>query len=88
VLGDGYELWKPLTDMHIHLNVSNKKYKFLYKRRHKQIINWYENFSKNFNRVLDDIENRNPSIWTKRERKIIFNHYQRSCTFVLKQTHE
>jgi hypothetical protein len=74
----GPQLWKPLTDMQISLDVDNKQLKENVKKRQIALKKWYDNFAINFNRVLDEIEERNPHVWTKPERKTIFNRYLKS----------
>jgi 3'-phosphoadenosine 5'-phosphosulfate sulfotransferase (PAPS reductase)/FAD synthetase len=78
-----FALWKPLTDMNIHLKIENKEYQSLYKKRNKQLVEWYTNFENNFSRVLDEIEGRNLGVWTKKERKIVFLKYKKAKKYYL-----
>lgn len=71
------KMWKPLADLGISLNIDDKKILSKFNRRKKEVIKWYENFDKNFNNVLNEIEKRNPKCWTKNERRWIFNKYKK-----------
>jgi hypothetical protein len=78
VMGKNIELWKPLTDINVYLDIDNRDYKNLYQKRHNELVKWYKNFEKNFNNVLNDIEHRNPDVWNKEERKLVFKKYEKS----------
>jgi hypothetical protein len=85
VLSKPYELWKPLTDMNVKLRINNSEYIRKYNKRHVKIINWYRNFDTNFKNVLNEIEKRNPGVWTRSEKLSIFNKYKKSQQFYLKR---
>lgn len=70
-----YEMWKPLADLRISLDIDDKLSLKKFKIRQANLKKWYKNFSKNFNHVLDEIELRNPKCWNKSERKWILNKY-------------
>ena len=63
--------------MGIKLNVDDEWILKEYKKREKQLIDWYESYDKNMNKILDEIETRNPKIWTKEEREWIIKRYKR-----------
>jgi hypothetical protein len=48
--------------MDIKLDIKNKKYIRDFNSRKQKIDNWYRDFDNNFNKVLDEIENRNPNV--------------------------
>lgn len=72
-----YGMLKPIVDMGIKLNVDDEWILKEYKKREKQLIDWYESYDKNMNKILDEIEIRNPKIWTKEEREWIIKRYKR-----------
>lgn len=65
--------------MRISLSIPDKQLTEKFDKRQADVRKWYANFDKNFNRVLDEIEKRNPRCWNKRERKWIFNKYKKGA---------
>ncbi len=84
VMSERIGLWKPLTDMWIKLDIDHKEYQQKYKKRHKQLIDWYKNYDKNILKVLNEIESRNPNVWTKNEKQQIINKYKKAQITILK----
>lgn len=72
------QIWKPLTDMFVRLDIPEDKYQVLAKARREELSNWYLNFDSNFARTLNEIEERNPGVWTPEERETIMNRYRKS----------
>lgn len=71
-----YKMWKPLADCLISLNnIDEKKLLIEFDERKKAVKEWYNNINVHLNKILDEIESRNPSCWTKTERNWIFNKY-------------
>lgn len=67
-------MWKPLADVGINLNIANKQLiKFNYRK--KEVKKWYHNIKTNLKNILNEIESRNPNVWTKKEKKMIYLRY-------------
>ena len=77
VLDKKIGLWKPLTDMGIKLKINNKKYINLYNNRKKEIDEWYKNFDKNFKKIINEIQTRNPNVFTKKEINFLLKKYSK-----------
>lgn len=69
------KMWKPLADCQITLNI-NDPMMAQFNCRKKEIKNWYRNIDVNLNKVLDEIEKRNPLCFNKEEKKWIFQKYR------------
>ena len=76
------KMWKPLADSWISLNINDTKCVDKLNKRKKEVKKWYENIDKNLDKVLDEIEKRNPNLWNKRERKWIFEKYRKANRLV------
>jgi hypothetical protein len=70
------KMWKPLADCQITLNI-NDPIMIKFNQRQKEIKNWYMNIDANLNKILDEIEKRNPSCWNNKEKQWIFQKYRK-----------
>lgn len=74
---DKLKMWKPLADCLITLNINDKKIMNKFNQRQRKIKEWYRNIDANLNKILDEIEKRNPLCWNSEERQWIFQRYRR-----------
>ena len=70
------KMWKPLADCQITLNI-NDPIMIKFNQRQKEIKNWYMNIDANLNKILNEIEKRNPSCWNDEEKQWIFQNYRK-----------
>lgn len=74
---DKLKMWKPLADCLITLNINDKKIMNKFNQRQRKIKEWYRNIDANLNKILDEIEKRNPLCWNSEERQWIFQRYRK-----------
>jgi hypothetical protein len=65
--------------MGIKLRIENKEYNGLVSKRGNEIKKWYKNFDINFMNTLNEIEERNPGVYNKKEKLCIFNRYKKAA---------
>ena len=73
------KMWKPLADCQITLNI-NDPIMIKFNQRQKEIKNWYMNIDANLNKILNEIEKRNPLCWNNEERRWIFQKYRKGIS--------
>ena len=73
------KMWKPLADCQITLNI-NDPIMIKFNQRQKEIKSWYMNIDVNLNKILDEIEKRNPLCWNNEERRWIFQKYKKAVS--------
>jgi len=72
------KMWMPLADMNVSLNINDKRITSKFNKRKITILKWYRNINKNLKDILNEIEQRNPHCWNKREKQWILNKYSKA----------